>query len=236
MLSWATGGQHGSTSRKKRQVPAAPYGPGYQAPSGSNSYAPAVSMVPSGFGSSSQRAVSTGMTAAQKQQQLSLQNAAELKQMLDTLEKVDDERRRISLLDTLCAVGDALNLPVHPNPPGIANGNLVVDLMKHQVRMSSFLLETDIVTSYLESSLTMVHRPRVSYAAKKRDRQARPILAIEKEWRQGVFDCLDLCSDSKSQLDRHIITTVGISNGFYDIIQIYLSQLQLRRRKRLHLF
>ena len=149
MLSWATGGQHGSASRKKRQVPAAPYGPGYQVPSGSNPYAPP------GFGSSSQRA---GMTAAQKQQQISLQNAAELKQMLDTLEKVDDESRRSSLLDTLCAVGDALNLPVHPNPPGIANGNLVVDLMKHQVRMS-FLLDTDIVTSYLESSLTMVHRP-----------------------------------------------------------------------------
>lgn len=53
--------------------------------------------------------------------------------MLSNLEKVDDEGRRASLLDTLCSVDDILNLPVHPNPPGVASGDLVVDLLKHQV-------------------------------------------------------------------------------------------------------
>ena len=53
--------------------------------------------------------------------------------MLSNLEKVDDEGRRASLLDALCSVDDVLNLPVHPNPPGVASGDLVVDLLKHQV-------------------------------------------------------------------------------------------------------
>jgi hypothetical protein len=78
------------------------------------------------------------MTAAQKEaavkQQEAFQKAAELKQMLNNLEKVDDDGRRSSLLDTLCSTDDILNLPLHPDPPGIKNGNLVVDLLKHQVR------------------------------------------------------------------------------------------------------
>lgn len=73
------------------------------------------------------------METARKQQEAS-EKAAELKQMINTLEKVDDEGRRTSLLDTLCSTGDILNLPLHPNPPGIKNGDLVVDLLKHQVR------------------------------------------------------------------------------------------------------
>ncbi len=58
---------------------------------------------------------------------------AEFRQMLANLEKVDDEGRRTSLLDTLCSTEDVLNLPEHPNPPGIASGELRVDLLKHQV-------------------------------------------------------------------------------------------------------
>jgi SWI/SNF-related matrix-associated actin-dependent regulator of chromatin subfamily A3 len=77
------------------------------------------------------------MTAAQREaarkQQENLQKAAELKQMLNNLEKVDDEGRRTSLLDTLCSKEDILNLPLHPNPPGVKNGDLMVDLLKHQV-------------------------------------------------------------------------------------------------------
>jgi hypothetical protein len=53
--------------------------------------------------------------------------------MLGNLEKVDDEGRRASLLDALCSVDDILKLPVHPNPPGVASGELVVNLLKHQV-------------------------------------------------------------------------------------------------------
>ena len=56
--------------------------------------------------------------------------------MLNNLEKVDDEGRRASLLDTLCSVDDVLGLPVHPDPPSIANGQLKVNLLKHQVQFS----------------------------------------------------------------------------------------------------
>ncbi len=57
----------------------------------------------------------------------------ELKQMLNNLEKVDDEGRRSSLLDSVCLTEDVLNLPLHPSPPSIQSGELVVDLLKHQV-------------------------------------------------------------------------------------------------------
>ena len=77
------------------------------------------------------------MTAAQQEalrkQQEAYAKAQELKAMLNTLEKVDDEGRRASLLDTLCSVDDVLGLPVHPNPPSVASGELRVNLLKHQV-------------------------------------------------------------------------------------------------------
>jgi SWI/SNF-related matrix-associated actin-dependent regulator of chromatin subfamily A3 len=72
------------------------------------------------------------MEAIRKQQE-ALQKAAELRQMLTNLEKVDDEGRRSSMLDTLCSADDVLNLPLHPSPPGILSGELTVDLLKHQV-------------------------------------------------------------------------------------------------------
>jgi hypothetical protein len=81
---------------------------------------------------SQQEAIKKQQEAVRKQQE-ALQNAAELKQMLGSLEKVDNEGRRASLLDALCSVDDILNLPVHPSPPGVASGDLVVDLLKHQV-------------------------------------------------------------------------------------------------------
>ncbi len=61
--------------------------------------------------------------------------------MLSSLEKVDDEGRRSSLLDTLCSTEDVLGLPEHPNPPGIASGELRVDLLKHQVCGYSLLVQ-----------------------------------------------------------------------------------------------
>lgn len=75
----------------------------------------------------------TQSTEALRKQQESFARAAELRQMLSGLEKVDDEGRRSSLLDTLCSTEDVLGLPKHPNPPGIASGELRVDLLKHQV-------------------------------------------------------------------------------------------------------
>lgn len=103
-----------------------------------------------GYGSqpSSSQARSYGPTpeqlrereAAIAKQREALQKAADLKQMLEGLEKVNDEGRRESVLDSLCSTEDVLNLPEHPDPPGKKAGNLVVDLLKHQVIDPSYLL------------------------------------------------------------------------------------------------
>jgi SWI/SNF-related matrix-associated actin-dependent regulator of chromatin subfamily A3 len=75
--------------------------------------------------------------AQQEAERKQLENAAELRKVLDNLERVDDESRRSSLLDTLCPKEDILDLPLYPNPPGIDSGDLSVDLLKHQVRSQS---------------------------------------------------------------------------------------------------
>ncbi|KAG1716393.1 hypothetical protein ID866_745 [Astraeus odoratus] len=80
---------------------------------------------PSRGRSNTSRAQTQAEEEAIKKQQEALRSAAELKQMLNSLEKIDDEGRRASLLDTLCPVDDILNLPVHPNPPGVASGELL---------------------------------------------------------------------------------------------------------------
>ena len=66
-----------------------------------------------------------------KQEQFA--KAAELRDILNNLEKVNDEGRRSSLLDQLCSTDDILKLPEYPDPPGIATGEFTVDLLKHQV-------------------------------------------------------------------------------------------------------
>lgn len=81
--------------------------------------------------------------AAQKKQQEALAKAHELKSIVSGLERVDNEERRSSLLDKLCEVEDILSLPVHPSPPGIANGNLTVDLLKHQSQALAWALERE---------------------------------------------------------------------------------------------
>ncbi|KDQ57760.1 hypothetical protein JAAARDRAFT_35442 [Jaapia argillacea MUCL 33604] len=89
-----------------------------------------------------QEAYQKQQEAYQKQQE-ALRKAAELQQMLTTLEKVDDESRRNSLLDTLCAVDDILNLPLHPSPPGIDSGHLTVNLLKHQSQALQWCIERE---------------------------------------------------------------------------------------------
>ncbi|TBU43646.1 SNF2 family N-terminal domain-containing protein [Dichomitus squalens] len=76
-----------------------------------------------------------------RKQQEAFARAQELRQILNNLEKVDDEGRRASLLDTLCSVDDVLGLPVHPNPPGIASGLLKVDLLRHQSQALQWCIE-----------------------------------------------------------------------------------------------
>lgn len=69
---------------------------------------------------------------AQRKRQEEFDKARELSQILNNLDKVDDESRRNSLLDTLCSTEDVLSLPVHSNPPSVEGGELKVDLLKHQ--------------------------------------------------------------------------------------------------------
>src|SRR6266849_6018298 len=104
----------------------------------------------------------TQSTEALRKQQEEFARAAELRQMLSNLEKVDDEGRRSSLLDTLCSTEDVLGLPEHPNPPGIASGELRVDLLRHQVCDHSVLVQEFANAQYTrvftEASPTMGHR------------------------------------------------------------------------------
>lgn len=135
LLIWATPGQRGFPSRKagssvlqdlgQPMSYASEAGPSTQRRGVGQNFAP--------------------QEAARKQQE-ALQKAAELRQMLSTLEKVDDEGRRSSLLDTLCSTNDMLDLPLHPNPPGIQNGDLKVDLLKHQVKVIRIHLDRRLMS------------------------------------------------------------------------------------------
>lgn len=120
-MIWATPGQRGFSAGTSSRTPAGrrPDFPDYSTHIPNQSYV-----------TPAQAAARTG--AASKQQE-ALQKAAELRQMLNSLEKVDDEGRRGSLLDTLCASEDVLSMPTYAAPPGISSGELTVDLLKHQV-------------------------------------------------------------------------------------------------------
>ncbi|KAK1224593.1 hypothetical protein PQX77_012488 [Marasmius sp. AFHP31] len=78
-----------------------------------------------------------------RKQQEALRKAAELREMLNTLEKVNDEGRRASLLDSLCSVDDVLALPVHEDAPGPSKGDLTVELLKHQKQGLQWCLERE---------------------------------------------------------------------------------------------
>ncbi|KAG7446219.1 uncharacterized protein BT62DRAFT_103756 [Guyanagaster necrorhizus] len=124
LLIWSTPGQRGFSSRRGQ----VPFSQGSAAQITGSSRAPG--------------AKPTQTEAARKQHE-ALQKAAELRQILNSLEKVDDEGRRSSLLDSVCFTEDILNLPLHPAPPGIERGNLVVDLMKHQCQGLQWCIERE---------------------------------------------------------------------------------------------
>lgn len=141
---WATPGQRGfptrnnasSSSSGARAVATA--STSYSAAAASLPSAPSYAPPASSQSIAGVRRVVTGPTAAQseaqRKQQEAFTKAAELRQILNSLDKVDDQGRRSSLLDTLCSTDDVLKLPVHSNPPSIQSGDLRVDLLKHQVR------------------------------------------------------------------------------------------------------
>jgi SWI/SNF-related matrix-associated actin-dependent regulator of chromatin subfamily A3 len=145
MLVWATPRQSGFPQRARGGVPGTSSASAMAALSAAggvypSTYSAALAASMGMPGPSQARGMTSAQSEAQQEairkQHEAFVRAAELKQMLSGLERVDDEDRRASLLDTLCSTVDILNLPVHPNPPGVANGELVVDLLKHQVRLS----------------------------------------------------------------------------------------------------
>ncbi|TFK73969.1 hypothetical protein BDN72DRAFT_789912 [Pluteus cervinus] len=139
LLIWATPGQRGFSTASARAsasgvVPrASSTSTSTQVASNAQAQRPTSQMTPA-------------QSEALRRQQEAVRNAAELRDMLSTLEKVDDESRRTSLLDTLCSAHDILELPVHPNPPGIRNGNLSVDLLKHQSQALQWAMEREYPT------------------------------------------------------------------------------------------
>ena len=166
-LVWATPRQKGFSRRAKGGAPGAQSAAAAAALSAAggaypSAYAAALAATMGMPGPSQPRGMTSAQSEAQQEairkQHEELVRAAELKQMLSGLESVDDQDRRASLLDTLCATVDILNLPVHPNPPGVANGDLMVDLLKHQVNLSCYSCHsTD--THLVESSPSVVPRP-----------------------------------------------------------------------------
>lgn len=126
LLSWAPARSRPSTSASQ--------GPSVRPYDVPTSHVPYATHGRSSYDPRSSSASSATQTSdALRKQQEEFARAAELKQILANLEKVDDESRRGSLLDTLCSTEDVLELPEHPNPPGIASGELRVDLLRHQV-------------------------------------------------------------------------------------------------------
>jgi SWI/SNF-related matrix-associated actin-dependent regulator of chromatin subfamily A3 len=138
LLIWATPGQRGfgPSSSQRSNVPATQThthaAPAY------NSYRDPYSIP---YGSAPQKPLAPALTpaqeAAKKKLEEATRKATELRQILNNLEKVNDEGRRSNLLDQLLSTEDILTLPEHPNPPGVDAGNLTVNLLKHQVRLNT---------------------------------------------------------------------------------------------------
>jgi SWI/SNF-related matrix-associated actin-dependent regulator of chromatin subfamily A3 len=71
--------------------------------------------------------------------------AQELRDVIDSFESVSDDSRRASLLDSLCSTDNILNLPVQqdPPPPSVESGELVSNLMRHQLQALKWMLEKE---------------------------------------------------------------------------------------------
>lgn len=186
-LIWATPGQRGFSARtgsgpapvpgapQRHQIPQpASYGSAYAGPSYGGAYGGSYGAGSSQRGVTVTKKLTPQQLAAQqaalKKQAEDMARAQELRQILNNLEKVDDQGRRSSLLDMLCPTDDLLALPEHPNPPGLAAGDLKVNLLKHQVR-TIIVFTTDILLIRIqEPSLAVVRRARIPGTSQERGR------------------------------------------------------------------
>ncbi|KAJ3805975.1 SNF2 family N-terminal domain-containing protein, partial [Lentinula aff. lateritia] len=133
-LVWATPGQRGFRSTRTAAQPTGSRTPAPTHPLKAPIHTPTAS-------SSSQRVPTATQLEQSKKQQEGIRRAAELRDMLNTMEKVNDQSRRSSLLDTLCTNEDILSLPVYDKSPGVATGQLKVNLLKHQKQAIKWCLE-----------------------------------------------------------------------------------------------
>ncbi|GAW05450.1 snf2 family [Lentinula edodes] len=133
-LVWATPGQRGFRSTRTAAQRTGSRTPALAHPPSAPIHTPIAS-------SSSQRLPTATQLEQLKKQQEGIRRAAELRDMLNTMEKVNDQSRRSSLLDTLCTNEDILSLPVYDKSPGVATGQLKVNLLKHQKQAIKWCLE-----------------------------------------------------------------------------------------------
>jgi hypothetical protein len=151
LLMWATPGQRGfgPPPSQRRNVPAMQ---AHTAPAYTSHHDPY--LVPH---KTHAPVLTPAQEAAQKKLAEDMKKATELRQILDNLEKVNDEGRRASLLDQLLSTDDVLMLPEHPDPPGISAGNLTVDLLKHQVWAWPRPRNSQHADVYAETSIALVY-------------------------------------------------------------------------------
>ncbi|ORY32870.1 SNF2 family N-terminal domain-domain-containing protein [Naematelia encephala] len=68
----------------------------------------------------------------------------EMRRLLDGLKKVEnDEKHADGVMDNLTADIDVSKLPLHPSPPGVANGQLQVDLLPHQSQALQWMISRE---------------------------------------------------------------------------------------------
>ncbi|KAL1942554.1 hypothetical protein VTO73DRAFT_6156 [Trametes versicolor] len=212
-LVWATPGQRGfpkPDASGMRAIPGAPTpratpaparapapsqaGPSYSQALSAPAGAPGYASASRNAAASTQRARATAaqqeavrkQQEAQRKQQEAYEKAMELRQILNNLEKVDDEGRRSSLLDTLCSVDDVLSLPEHPNPPGVSTGELTVNLLKHQSQALKWCIdheypelpkaETDKPVQFWQLRKGVSGKPYYFNIATKTPQEASPAL------------------------------------------------------------
>ncbi|KIK67294.1 hypothetical protein GYMLUDRAFT_191953 [Collybiopsis luxurians FD-317 M1] len=163
-LVWATPGQRGfnNTAASSSRTPA------HSAlPLSLPQYTPP-SVLPGARGGARAPTLTPAQLDQMKKQQETLQRAAELREMTSKLERVDDEGRRSSLLDTVCASEDILALPVYSKPPSIATGELSVDLLKHQLQGLQWCLDHE----YPELPKKEIDKPVQLWQLKKNGNQS----------------------------------------------------------------
>jgi hypothetical protein len=184
LLVWATPGQRGFGSSSQRSNVPATQRHSHSTPAYTSYHDPhSVSHNPVPHKQSA-TVLTPAQEAAQKKLAEDMRKSVELRQILNNLEKVNDEGRRANLLDQLLSTEDVLTLPEHPNPPGVDAGNLTVNLLKHQACIGSHC-EIFYADSSAETSITLVHQPRESGPSESGGRPSRTVLAIEAGKREG---------------------------------------------------